>query len=241
VGAPVDSERDQESAVRDRFHFDRLVGFAERVRYMGLPEPIRTVRRHSLLSYVNLFFLQELARRLETTGIPGDFVECGVYRGGSAGVLAYWAVRSRFDRKIWLYDAFAGMPPACPEKDDDHSRSIEGQFVGSETQTRRILQRLGIPNSRYFIGTGWFDRTLPSSPVKSVSLLHVDCDFYEPVKLVLETFYERVMPGGYVVLNDYGSFEGCRNATNEFLAKIGYAGKPIQVDMDAYYFQTPAV
>lgn len=221
--------------------FSPLVEFAEKIRYFGLPEPIRTVRRHSLLTYLNLFFLQELARRLEVDGTPGDFVECGVYRGGSAGVLAHAAMGSRFHRKLWLYDAFAGMPLANAEKDDDHSREIEGKFVGSEWQTRRILQRLSIPENRFSVSKGWFEQTLPLSPVQSVSLLHVDCDFYDPVKMVLETFYKRLEPGGFVVLNDYGSFQGCRTATDEFLENIGHPGLPIQVDLDAFYFQKPRV
>lgn len=102
-----------------------LLEVAYDLRYFGLPEPFRTVRPHSLLSYINLFFLQELAQRLEREEIPGDFVECGVYRGGSAGVLGYEAKRSKFSRKLWLYDSFAGMPETM-EKDDDSSRSLTG-------------------------------------------------------------------------------------------------------------------
>jgi O-methyltransferase len=67
----------------------------------------------------------------------------------------------------------------------------------------------------------------------------VDCDFYKPVKLVLETFYDRVEPLGYIILNDYGSFEGCRKATDEFLNKISSNVHLEQIDRDAYYFQKP--
>lgn len=207
-------------------------------RYSGLPQPIRTVRPHTLLSELNLFFLQELARRLERSGTPGDFVECGVYRGGSAGILAYEAARSQCERKVWLYDSFAGMPVAS-ERDGEASQAIAGQFVGSAAQTRRIMERLQIQERQYAIIPGWFDQTLPLAVKPPIALLHVDCDFYDPVKLTLETFYDSVVPGGYVVLNDYGYWQGCRIATDEFLQQIDPEGvlRPLQIDPDAYYFQ----
>jgi O-methyltransferase len=210
---------------------------AENVRYFGLPDPIRTVRPYSLLTYINLFFLQELARRADDLGLRGDFVECGVYRGGSAGVLGYQAMRSAANRSLWLYDSFAGMPPAS-NMDDDYSRSIEGQFAGSEVQTHRILHRLGVTESRYKIIRGWFADTLPQADPRPVSLLHVDCDFYDPVKLTLETFYPHIEQNGFVILNDYGGFRGCRAATDEFLDKKALEISSLsQIDHDAYYFQ----
>lgn len=215
-----------------------LVESLEDIRYLGLPLPFRTVRPHTLLSNLNLFFLQELAQRVERMGIPGDFVECGVYRGGSAGVLAYEAMRSKVGRRLWLYDAFAGMP-AASELDDEYSSSIEGQFVGSEAQTRRIMQRLNIPQERFKIVVGWFEDTLPQAEKPPIALLHVDCDFYDPVKLSLQTFYNCVEPGGYIVFNDYGSFQGCRIATDEFLSHLGEKIQLMQIDQEAYYFQKP--
>jgi O-methyltransferase len=210
---------------------------AENIRYFGLPVPIRTVRPYSMLSYINLFFLQELARRADALGLHGDFVECGVYRGGSAGVLGYEAMRSPANRNLWLYDAFAGMP-AASKMDDDYSRSIQGQFVGSEAQTHRILHRLGVSENRYKIIRGWFEDTLPKADPRSVALLHVDCDFYDPVKLTLETFYPHIEANGFIILNDYGTFKGCRAATDEFLEKKGLEiSSVIQIDQDAYYFQ----
>jgi O-methyltransferase len=219
--------------------FTPLIESAQKVQHFGLPEPIRTVRPHSLLSLLNLLFLQELSHRVEAADLQGDFVECGVYKGGSAGLLAYEATRSRFPRKTWLYDAFAGMPIANPNKDDRHSKEIEGGFVGSEWQTRRIMNRLRIPASSFSIGVGWFDQTLPSSPVEKIALLHVDCDFYDSVKLVLHTYYDRLQPGGYVVLNDYNSFAGCQAATDEFLSSMQLRLPVVTIDCDAVYFQKP--
>jgi O-methyltransferase len=147
-------------------------------------------------------------------------------------------MQSSVERRLWLYDAFMGMPAASVH-DDDYSRSIQGQFVGSEAETRRILYRLGVPEGRYRIVRGWLEDTLPQSPSFPVALLHMDCEFYEPVKQVLEAFYDRVSPQGFVVLNDYGSFEGCQKAMNEFLSKLDAGIHLESIDHDAYYFQKP--
>jgi O-methyltransferase len=208
-------------------------------RYFSLPEPIRAIRRHSLLSYLNLFFLQELVRRLDEHHLQGDIVECGVYKGGSAAVMAFQMMRSAVNRHIWLYDAFEGMPTAS-DKDDQYSHNIQQKFVGSEMLVHRGMARLNIPASRYTVVRGWFNETFPKITPLPVALLHVDCDFYEPVKLSLETFYPQVQPGGFVVLNDYGSFAGCRAATDEFLETSGLRrGDLVQIDQDAYYFRKP--
>ncbi len=134
----------------------------EMIRYCGLPNPVRMVRPYSLLSNLNLLFLQELARRLDEWNVPGDFVECGVCRGGSGALLGYEAVKSKHSRRVWLYDAFAGMPPASA-LDDERSKSLEGKHVGSEKQTRRLLRRLRVPEDHFRITAGWFDDTLPSA------------------------------------------------------------------------------
>lgn len=207
------------------------------VRLAGLPRHHRIIYRDTLLNPLNLYFLEELARRIRQHDIPGDFVECGVYRGGSAGLLGFEAIRSPM-RKLWLFDAFAGMPEAG-ELDDHLSHEIVGQYVGSERQTRRILKRIGVPNDRFELISGWFEDTLPQLNKPAVSLLHVDCDFYDPVKLVLEQFWPHVSLGGYVVLNDYGAFAGCRAATDEFLAVAAPGIEPTFIDRAAVYLEKP--
>ena len=199
--------------------------------------PLSAVIPHSLVDPMNLAFLGKLADRLNRTGVPGAFVESGVFRGGSAGVLAHQAMRTP-DRHLWLFDAFAGMPAASAE-DDDRAREIEGQFVGSEAQTRRILERVGMDPRRTHLEVGWFDDTYPGADTGRVALLHVDCDFYEPVKLTLETFWPRLTPGAYVVINDYGSYEGCRIATDEFLEALPEDIVPAALDLHVVFFAKP--
>ena len=199
--------------------------------------PLSAVIPHSLVDPMNLAFLQRTAQRLNATRVPGAFVECGVYRGGSAGVLAHEAMKTP-DRELWLFDAFAGMP-AAGDKDDDRSHAIEGDYVGSEAQTRRILERVGMDPARTHLRVGWFDETFPAADVDEVALLHVDCDFYEPCRLTLETFYPRVAPGEVVVSNDYGSYEGIGTPVDEFLGTIDEDIVPVALDLHVVFFHKP--
>ena len=89
------------------------------------------------------------------------------------------------------------------------------------------------------IVAGRFEQTFGRAEPTAVALLHVDCDFYEPVRLSLEAFFPRVSPGGFVVLNDYGTFPGCRAATEEFLARQGLVVEPTFIDHAAVFLQKP--
>ncbi len=201
-------------------------------------EPFASAVPASLVTPLNLFFLHELVLRLGRLQVAGDIVECGVYRGGSAAVLGWSMMGLEDRRKLWLFDSFAGMPPAG-EQDGEYSRELEGKFVGSAESTRRLLARAGVPEERYEIVEGLYAEVLGAFEPPRVALLHVDCDFYDPVKLVLETFYPAVSDGGFVVLNDYGIYKGAKAATDEFLATHGISIDPVPIDPTAAFFQKP--
>lgn len=204
-----------------------------------LGEPWRSAYDNSLVTPLNLRMLHELMARLGRLGIEGDIVECGVYRGGSAAVLG-WSMNELGDggRKLWLFDSFAGMPPAS-DRDGQFSQTLEGDYVGSEERTRELLERVGVTEDLYTIVRGRFENTFPEVATPRTALLHVDCDFYEPVKLTLEKFVPSMTPGGFVVLNDYGIYKGAKAATDEFLAAAGLQVEPVAIDPTAAFFQVP--
>ena len=205
----------------------------------GLDEPWRSAYANSLVTPLNLHLLHELTERLGRLDVEGDLVECGVYKGGSAAVLGWSMMRLEGDpRKLWLFDSFAGMPPAG-ERDGSYSHTLEGTYVGSEARTRELLAGVGVPPDRVEVVTGLFQETFPTVSTPRTALLHVDCDFYEPVKLTLEKFFPSLSPGGFVVLNDYGIYKGARAATDEFLAAQGLDVEPVAIDPTAAFFQKP--
>ncbi len=202
-------------------------------------DPLEQAYANSLLTPLNLHMLHELVARLGRLEIEGDIVECGVYKGGSAAALG-WSMLQLGDpgRTLWLFDSFAGMPPAGDE-DGEFSHTLEKTYVGNEELARRLLGGVGVPRERYRIVSGMFTETFPAVKTPRTALLHVDCDFYEPVKLTLETFYPALTPGGFVVLNDYGLYKGATMATDEFLEANGPDIEPVAIDPTAAFFQKP--
>ena len=152
--------------------------------------------------------LRGLAAAVQAAGIPGDFVECGTYKGGSAAVLG---TRLPAGRKLWLYDSFAGMPETG-EKDGQDASIYVGQGVASPQDVRDALAIAGVDPERAIIREGWFKDSFTMPLPDQVALLHCDADWYDSCMLVLETFYPMVVEGGCVVLDDFGYWEGCREA-----------------------------
>jgi hypothetical protein len=104
---------------------------------------------------------------------------------------------------------------------------------------QEVLRRCQVPAEQVTIVKGWFEETVPSLPVERIALLHIDADWYDSVKLVLEHLYDRVSPGGYVILDDYGYWEGCRRACHEFLDRRGIQVTLTHIDGIGVYFKKP--
>jgi hypothetical protein len=86
---------------------------------------------------------------------------------------------------------------------------------------------------------GWFEQTIPSATpsLGPIALLHLDCDWYESVKLCLDRLYDRVVDGGFIVVDDYGHWQGCRKAIDEFRRHRGLTNELIQVDYTGMFFR----
>lgn len=149
--------------------------------------------------------------------IDGDFVECGVLDGGTAAIMAY-ACRSDTGRRVHLFDAWQGLPEST-EKDGEGARKWVGEVVGSPRRVVQVLKKVGARMDGVVFHKGWFHDTLPTAGVERVAFLHIDCDFYDPTMLVLETFVPKMVSGGYIQIDDYVAFEGCRLAVDEFLER----------------------
>lgn len=196
------------------------------------------VRRYTAVLIPRLVTLYRLSEEVNRRSIPGDIVECGVYNGGSAVVMASIGEKSPLNRKVWLFDSFEGLPKPS-DKDGNEAPEYEGWCHGDLAKVREIFEKMHIPESRVHIVKGWFQDTFQKVQIPDIAILHIDADWYESVKLCLEKFYDCVRPGGYVVLDDYGSWEGCKIATNEFLKKRALDVKLVQVDFTGFYFQKP--
>jgi O-methyltransferase len=185
--------------------------------------PISMVPRESLI---------DLARQVNAAlsfNIPGDFVECGVWRGGASFLMADLLRQAEIhDRKVWLFDSFEGMPP--PEEIDGPAAQAYTENTGSPwyfdncSATLEEVQQSArdldlIPYTEFV--KGWFDRTLPASRgrIGPIAILRIDGDWYSSVRCCLDNMYDQVVDGGFVILDDYYTFEGCAIALHEFLGE----------------------
>src|ERR1700676_2714684 len=175
----------------------------------------KAVQSHTLVGPERIHNLYVLAQRIEKEQIPGDVVECGVYKGGTAAILARIATRSKLCRTVWLFDSFQGMPETT-EKDGEQAREYIGKVLASPDEVRNLLQETDADLNRVRIIPGMFHDTFPSAQIPRIALLNIDADWYESVKLCLEKFYDLVVPGGFVSIDDYGHWQGCREAVDAF-------------------------
>lgn len=235
--------------IRARPHFLALYNT---LKFFGLRYPKRelldwkrtrlflAVKPYTMLSYRRMSLLFSLACRLEESRLPGAIVECGSWNGGSAGLMAYPS-RGNPQREVWLFDSWEGLPDPGPADVHCTGRPGEkGDASGSVAAARRLLfRRLRLDPGRIHLVKGWFADTMPSrrGSVGPVALLHLDCDWYASVKYCLEMWYDQVREGGFLVVDDYGEWRGCRRAVDEFFRERGLAPELLSVDFNGRYFQ----
>ncbi len=190
---------------------------------------VANVVGHTQLSYERLVTLYEQVAYVERRQLPGAFVECGVWRGGGAAMMAQANLAEGPARRpLHLFDSFEGMPEPSPEHDGTAAAKLMEQAARAgtacnaaepEEAVRLIVERVGYPEQFVHVHRGWFQDTLPKArhQIGPIALLRIDGDWYESTRVVFEQLYDLVVSGGVIVIDDYGHFEGCRRATDEFL------------------------
>ena len=196
----------------------------------------KRVLTHTLVRPERIHNLYVLAKRIEMDRIPGDVVECGVYKGGTAAILARSATRSKMGRTVWLFDSFQGMPNTTTA-DGEAAKEWVGKLAASPEQVANLLKHCGAKMNRVRIVPGLFDETFGKIEIPRIALLNVDCDWYESVKLCLEKFYDCVVPGGFISFDDYGYWPGCKLAVDEFFKIRGLSYRLEPVDDEARWFR----
>jgi hypothetical protein len=163
-------------------------------------------------------------------GVPGDIVECGVWRGGSMMAVAL-ALLARGDtqRHLYLYDTFEGMsePTAADRSHDGVSaqlqleRTARGQGVWCEAGLEDVQANLwstGYPRERIHFVQGRVEDTIPATLPQQIALLRLDTDWYESTRHELQHLYPRLQSQGVLIIDDYGHWQGARQAVDEYFA-----------------------
>jgi len=212
--------------VQLRFYICSLLDFKNKERR----ELFRRVRKNTLVSYGRLVSLWNLILKIEKKSIRGNLVECGVWKGGSATIMTYLIQKHKMNRKVHLFDSFEGMPEPT---ENDGAKAIvfaEGKKEGRLKSIKKTVgllkvvknlffKKLKLDKKNIYFYKGWFQKTLPKAKRKvgKIALLRIDSDWYESVKICLEELYDQVVKKGYVVLDDYHYWPGCKKAVDEFL------------------------
>ncbi len=206
---------------------------------------------YTMVYYSRLSDLYDIVRRVEREKIHGAMVECGVWRGGCAALMA--VMTRHTDRKTYLFDSFEGLPEPLEIDGPRAIKMAKGQKSGAlrsigtkayasiEEVATTVYEHFGLEKSKVILHKGWFQHTLPvvRETIGPIAVLRLDADWYESTRVALENLYDNVVPNGYVVIDDYGHFEGCRKATDEFIAERELAVELRFSDYSCIYFRKP--
>jgi O-methyltransferase len=194
-----------------------LRGDELRLRSAGMDWPLQG------LTMVGLGRLDDLQACVETVvadGIEGDLIEAGAWRGGASILMRATLDSLGDERTLWVADSFDGFAAADDARADGIDLSAFDFLAVPLAEVRASFARLGLDKGVRFV-PGYFEQTLAGLAAERWAVVRLDADTYEATKHALAALYPRLALGGYLIVDDYGSFEGCRRAVDEFRSEHG--------------------
>src|SRR5271165_964761 len=193
---------------------------------------VKAVACRSLSSPEAVVSLIRSIRYILANNIPGDFVECGVYCGGSIEVMIRTLQLFNCERQIYGYDTFDGMPqPGKLDyeygtgyamdtwntlRDGDKTEGSNWVKCGIE-EVARYISNLGYPKCNTYLIKGMVEDTIPKCAPKEIALARFDTDFYQSTQHEFNHLYPLIASGGVLIIDDYGAFQGSFMATEEYI------------------------
>jgi len=192
------------------------------------------VRSFTMTSFERMYALYTAVEYIEQAGIPGDIVECGVWRGGSMMLAAHKLLAmGRPNRDLYLFDTFEGLPKPDETNDIDlwGNRAIDGWLPRQTSEegshwaeasledVQANIKSTSYPPERIHFVKGMVERTIPDAAPKEIALLRLDTDWYASTKHEMEHLFPRLSRNGILIIDDYGHFAGARRAVDEYFAE----------------------
>lgn len=194
-----------------------LRGDARRLRSAGMDWPRQGL---TMVGLGRLDDLQACVESIVADDVEGDVIETGAWRGGASILVRATLDSLGDDRTVWVADSFQGFH-AGDGADSEAVRLSEFDYLTVPLEeVRDSFARLGCDRNVRFV-PGFFEDTLAGLSGRRWSMVRLDADTYEPTRLGLEHLYPGLMPGGYLIVDDYGSFQGCRQAVDQFRDRHG--------------------
>jgi hypothetical protein len=191
------------------YNFDRFVDFEPLMKQWLAGNQFNNCGDFSRFYTICLNVMQVLC-----DGVPGDFVELGVYKGNSASILAAYARRQ--SRRVFLFDTFEGF-----DQRDLKGVDRERTSLFADTSLAAVQNLVGTEGTTYV--KGFFPESISTVTMpETIAVAHIDCDLYQPMKAGLQEFYPRLSPGGIMLLHDYSSgyWPGVKQAIDEFFKDL---------------------
>lgn len=190
-------------------------------------------KTYTMTSLERMYSLYKSVDYVLNNNIAGDFVECGVWRGGSSMLLAYMLKnRGISEKKIYLYDTFEGMSAPTIVDEDFKGREAKNLLNKSESNketsiwcladlqdVKRNMQLTGLDETQIIYVKGKVENTIPKIIPSNISILRLDTDWYESTKHELIHLYPLLTKPGVLIIDDYGYWKGCRQAVDEYIAE----------------------
>lgn len=206
------------------------------------------VHSYTMTSVERGFSLFKAVEYIVKNNIPGDLVECGVWKGGSCMLIAKALnLFGDSDRKIYLYDTYEGMPEPTEEdviswngrsvlekweEDKSGTKDNFGSWAVGLEEVKVNVLGTGYPENKFVFVPGDVAHTLKDIKPDKISLLRLDTDWYASTVEELETLYPLLVEKGVLIIDDYGHFDGARKAVDEYfedspilLNRIDYTGR----------------
>lgn len=197
---------------------------------------IRDVMPYTMTDPERIAALITATRYLVDAGVPGAFVECGVWRGGSMRAVARTLLAMRAtDRDLYLFDTFEGMPDPGAEdisyRGRHATRSLRrGSLAQGKAAVERTMTLTGYPEEAIHLVPGKVEDTIPEYAPERIALLRLDTDYYSSTKHELTHLFPRLATRGVLIIDDYGHWHGARQAVDEYIGENGLALLLTRVD-----------
>jgi O-methyltransferase len=216
--------------------------FDKQARDTGQDWPVDA---ETMFGMTRLRNVQDCVETVLKEDIPGDLVECGIWRGGTVILMrAILAAYGDTSRNVWLCDSFEGVPP--PDEENYKQDKLPWYAMGlhraapilgvSQEEVKKNFERYGLLDDQVRFLPGWFKDTLTDAPIERISVLRLDGDLYESTIQALDGLYERLSPGGFCIIDDY-NLEGCRKAVADYRAKHGITAEIVTIDQCGVYWR----
>jgi hypothetical protein len=173
-------------------------------------------------------------------GVPGDFIETGVWRGGACifmkGIIEAYGER---ERRVFVADSFMGLPEPDAQKytaDAGDTHHTHKQLAVSRKDVEDNFKSYQLLDDRVIFLEGWFKDTLHRAPIEKLAVLRVDGDMYESTIQAMDALYAKLSPGGFLIVDDY-FLAPCAQAINEFRAKHGINEIMLPIDGMGIYWR----